>query len=173
MGVMSWKENEGVNPRRSVRFGAHNGIFSLDIAPCPERCHVCVDQTLVGKSFFHVLQHWSVQPCVRPFNAVHMTAGHNALRGSQVHMKISAFKECYGTMWVVLIAGSTGSALRAVRPPNLHVAPVVRRDFVHRASARGFLYRSPLAIMARTIRAILLASAIAATLVRPPCQEKP
>src|SRR5947209_7253494 len=23
-----------------------------------------------------------VQPCVRPFNAVHMTAGHNALRGS-------------------------------------------------------------------------------------------
>ena len=36
----------------------------------------------VGKSFFHVLQHWSVQPCVRPFNAAHMTAGHNALRGS-------------------------------------------------------------------------------------------
>ena len=28
------------------------------------------------------LQHWSVQPCVRPFDAVHMTAGHNALRGS-------------------------------------------------------------------------------------------
>src|SRR4029077_3541293 len=25
--------------------------------------------------------------------------------------------------WVVLIAGSTGSALRAVRPPNLHIAP--------------------------------------------------
>jgi hypothetical protein len=25
-------------------------------------------------------------------------------------------------MWVVLIAGSTGSALRAVRPPNLHVS---------------------------------------------------
>src|SRR5258706_11097790 len=28
------------------------------------------------------LQHWSVRPCVRPFSAVHMTAGHNALRGS-------------------------------------------------------------------------------------------
>ena len=28
------------------------------------------------------LQHWSVQPCVRPVCAVHMTAGHNALRGS-------------------------------------------------------------------------------------------
>src|SRR6202022_314992 len=67
--------------------------------------------------------------------------------------------------WVVLIAGSTGSALRAVRPPNPHVTPVVRRDLVYRASATGSLYRSPLAIMAQTIRAILLASAIAATLV--------
>src|ERR1700723_3964471 len=68
-------------------------------------------------------------------------------------------------MWVVLIAGSTGSALRAVRPPNLHITPVVRRDLVYRASATGSLYRSPLAIMAQTIRTILLASAIAATLV--------
>jgi hypothetical protein len=25
--------------------------------------------------------------------------------------------------WVVLIAGSTGSALRAVRPPNRHITP--------------------------------------------------
>src|SRR5712671_5859403 len=68
-------------------------------------------------------------------------------------------------MWVVLIAGSTGSALRAVRPPNLHITPVARRDLVYRASATGSLYRSPLAIMAQTIRAILLASAMAATLV--------
>jgi hypothetical protein len=28
-------------------------------------------------------------------------------------------------VWVVLIAGSTGSALRAVRPPNLHITPSV------------------------------------------------
>ena len=35
----------------------------------------------VGKSFLHVCS-WSVQPCVRPLDAVHMTAGHNALRGS-------------------------------------------------------------------------------------------
>src|ERR1700675_1271576 len=67
--------------------------------------------------------------------------------------------------WVVLIAGSTGSALRAVRPPNLHIPPVVRRDFVYRARAAGSLYRPPLAIMAQTIRAILLAGAIVATLV--------
>jgi hypothetical protein len=26
-------------------------------------------------------------------------------------------------LWVVLIAGSTGTALRAVRPPNRHVTP--------------------------------------------------
>jgi Protein of unknown function, DUF488 len=32
--------------------------------------------------------------------------------------------------WVVLTAGSTGSALRAVRPPNLHVTPGGRRDLV-------------------------------------------
>jgi hypothetical protein len=28
------------------------------------------------------LQHWSVRPCVRPVDAVQMTARHNALRGS-------------------------------------------------------------------------------------------
>src|SRR5476651_14871 len=70
-----------------------------------------------------------------------------------------------GGIWVVLIAGSTGSALRAVRPPNLHITPVVRRDLVYAASATGSLYRSPLAMTAHAIRAILLASAMAATLV--------
>src|ERR1700686_3417476 len=70
-----------------------------------------------------------------------------------------------GGNWVVLIAGSTGSALRAVRPPNLHITPVVRRDLVYAASATGSLYRSPLTIIAQTILASLLASAIAATLV--------
>jgi len=39
--------------------------------------------------------------------------------------------------WVVLIAGSTGSALRAVRTPNLHITPEVRRDLVYAASATG------------------------------------
>src|SRR4051794_34686236 len=32
--------------------------------------------------------------------------------------------------WVVLIAGSTGSALRAVCPPNLHIASDAQRDLV-------------------------------------------
>src|SRR5450759_3967668 len=78
-------------------------------------------------------------------------------------------KSTHSTMrwhkWVVLIAGSTGSALRAVCPfqPSHHAG--CRRDFVYAASATGSLYRSPLAIIAQTIRAILLASAMAATLV--------
>ena len=63
------------------------------------------------------LQHWSVQPCVRPFDAAHMTAGHNALRGSgptkSSHSRMPWHK------WVVLIARSTGSGLRAVRSSQL------------------------------------------------------
>ena len=35
----------------------------------------------LARTFF-TSQAWSVQPCVRPVSAVHMTAGHNALRGS-------------------------------------------------------------------------------------------
>ena len=41
--------------------------------------------------------------------------------------------------WVVLIAGSTGSALRAVRPSNLHITPDVQRDLIYAASATGSL----------------------------------
>ena len=34
------------------------------------------------QELFSRLQHWSVRSCVRPLDAVHTTAGHNALRGS-------------------------------------------------------------------------------------------
>src|SRR5436190_23725059 len=43
-------------------------------------CHVWTAPSWQGLS--SRLQHWSVRPCVRPLGAVHMTAGHNALRGS-------------------------------------------------------------------------------------------
>src|ERR1700686_125551 len=43
-------------------------------------CHVWTAPSWQGLS--SRLQHWSVQPCVRPVGAVRMTAGHNALRGS-------------------------------------------------------------------------------------------
>ena len=35
------------------------------------------------------LQRWSEQPCVRPLSAVHMTAGHNAFRGSGPGQKLA------------------------------------------------------------------------------------
>ena len=41
----------------------------------------CVDGSVLARTFF-TSQAWSEQPCVRPIDAVHMTAGHNALRGS-------------------------------------------------------------------------------------------
>ena len=36
-----------------------------------------------------LLEAWSVQPCVRPVDAVHITAGHNALRGSGPGQKLA------------------------------------------------------------------------------------
>ena len=42
-------------------------------------------------------QHWSVQPCVRSLDAVHMTAGHNALRGSGPDQQF-AFKNAMAHM---------------------------------------------------------------------------
>src|SRR5258707_2353774 len=41
----------------------------------------CVDGSGLAREIFSS-QAWSVQPCVRPVDAVHLTAGHNALRGS-------------------------------------------------------------------------------------------
>src|ERR1700674_4341754 len=41
----------------------------------------CVDGSGLARRIF-TSQAWSVLPCVRPVGAVHMTAGHNALRGS-------------------------------------------------------------------------------------------
>src|ERR1700693_5333546 len=67
-------------------------------------------------------------------------------------------------MWVVLIAGSTGTALRAVRPPNLHITPDYRCAFVQAARAEGSLQHCPWAISAQAILAIFWASAIATTL---------
>lgn len=42
----------------------------------------------VGKEKLHS-RRWSVRPCVRPVCAVHLTAGHNALRGSGPGQKLA------------------------------------------------------------------------------------
>src|SRR5216684_8557368 len=77
---------------------------SVDVSQVP-----CVDGSELARLFF-TFAGWSVQPCVRPVCAAHMTAGHNAFRGSGPGQK-PAF-EMHWHKWVVLIAGSTGSALR-------------------------------------------------------------
>ena len=74
--------------------------------------------------------------------------------------------------WVVLIAGSTGSALRAVRPPNLHITPGTRRDLVRPLSDAGSLYRSPLAIIAHAIRGELVGERDSGDFRRPSCQQR-
>jgi hypothetical protein len=93
----------------------------------------CVDGSALARLFF-AFAGWSVQPCVRPVRAAHMTAGHNAFRGSGPSQK-PAF-EMHWHKWVVLIAGSAGSALRAVGPPTftsrrmadaISLTPPVRR----------------------------------------------
>src|SRR5262249_1719773 len=56
----------------------------------------CVDGSELARTFFTPAG-WSVQPCVRPFGAVHMTAGHNALRGSGPGQN-RAFKDAVALM---------------------------------------------------------------------------
>src|SRR5215510_10741030 len=56
------------------------GKIELDPSPMSAKGHVW---TAPGwQELFSRLQRWSVRPCVRPFSAVLVTAGHNALRGS-------------------------------------------------------------------------------------------
>src|SRR5262245_40957102 len=111
----------------SARSGHAAALAQVRIVPC-------VDGSELARVFF-THAGWSVQPCVRPVCAVHMTAGHNALRGSGPGQN-RAF-EMQWHEWVVLTAGSTGSALRAVRPPNLHITPDVRRDLVRPLTRPG------------------------------------
>jgi len=80
----------------------------------------CVDGSGLARRIF-TLRRWSERPCVRPVCAVHVTAGHNP-SADQVPIK-SRHSEMPWPVWVVLIAGSTGAALSAVRPSNRYVTP--------------------------------------------------
>ncbi len=110
------------------------------------------------------LQPWSVRPCVRPLSAAHLAAGRNALRGSGPGQKL-AFDNA------LALVGCPDRridrlCITCCSPfPTFTSHRGIRRDPVYAASATGSLYRSPLAIMAQAMRAILLASAMAATLV--------
>ena len=76
-----------------VRFGSKGDIRPLNsnVRFTPESRHraaglQCPLRAMCGRlrrqGLSSRLQHWSVQPCVRPVSAAHAAAGHNALRGS-------------------------------------------------------------------------------------------
>ena len=72
-----------------------------------------MDGSELARVFF-TFAGWSVQPCVRPVSAAHRPLAIMPF-ADQVPVK-SPHSTMHWHMWVVLIAGSAGSALRAVRP---------------------------------------------------------
>src|SRR5215831_14297961 len=115
-----------------VRFGPLCGL-KADISR--DRRSTMCGRLRVGKAFLHVCRLVGAAMC-SACRAAHKAAGHNAFRGSGPGQK-PAF-EMHWHKWVVLIAGSTGSALRAVGPPNLHITPDAARSR-HAARAMGSL----------------------------------
>jgi hypothetical protein len=91
----------------------------------------------VGKDFLHER---SIGRCSHVFGLLMRFTRPLAIMPSadQVPVK-SAHSTMLWPMWVVLITGSTGSALRAVRPPNYHITPDAWCDLVYAASAAGSL----------------------------------
>ena len=65
--------------RGAISSDPQRGWIIVSLAPSHHG--PCVDGSELARGIF-TSQSWSVQPCVRPLSAVHMTAGHNALRGS-------------------------------------------------------------------------------------------
>jgi hypothetical protein len=115
-----------------------------------------------GKSYFDVLQIGRVRSRVRPVDAAGLAAGPNALRGSGPNRK-HAFE------YALTQAGSPDPRNDRIcitsSCPRQLVLPELSAGVCHAASDKfGSLYRSPRAMMAQAIRAILLASATAATL---------
>src|SRR5213082_871314 len=77
----------------------------------------------VGKAFLHVCGLVGAAMC-SALLAQHTRPLAIMPSADQVPVK-SSHSTIDWHLWVVLIAGSTGSALRAVRPPNLHITPDV------------------------------------------------
>jgi hypothetical protein len=96
----------------------------------------CVDGSGLARAFFCS----SIGRCARVFGLFARHTWPLAIMPSADQVpNESPHSTMLGDKWVVLIARSTGSALRAARPPNLHIAPAVRRDLVYAASATGSL----------------------------------
>ena len=87
-------------------------------------CHVWTAPSWQGLS--SRLQHWSVQPCVRPLDAVHMTA--DALRGSGPGQN-PAFDNALAHLGCP-DRRIDRLCITCCSPPNLQIAPECRRDLV-------------------------------------------
>jgi hypothetical protein len=74
------------------------------------------------------LQHWSEQPCVGPVCAVHMTAGHNALRGSSPDQQ-HAFEDAVAHVGCP-DRRIDSHCIKCCCPPNRYVTPGVRCNLV-------------------------------------------
>ena len=148
---------------KPLRDPFRGSLADVPKSPFHVRLVPCVDGSDLARTFFTFC---SIGRCSHVFGLlvrVHMTAGHNALRGSGPGQQ-AAFDNAMARVGCP-DRRIDRLCITCCSPSQLHITPVARRDLVYRASATGSLYRSPLAIMAQTIRAILLASAIAATLV--------
>src|SRR6516162_5347868 len=93
-------------------FGSRIASFVTHKRPAPNARFVpCVDGSELARRIV-TSQARSVQPCVRPLSAVHMTAGHNALRGSGPGQK-PAFEDAVAETSAVASSGPTpGMQLR-------------------------------------------------------------
>jgi hypothetical protein len=99
----------------------------------PKTC-TCVDGSELAREIF-TSRCWSVPPCVRPVDAVHMTAGHNALRGSGPG-QLPAFDDG------VALVGCPDRridrlCITCCSPSQLSYHAGCWRDLIHAASATG------------------------------------
>ena len=99
-------------------------------------CAMC-GRLRVSKDFLPVLQHWSVQPCVRPLSAVHMSAGHNALRGPGPGQQ-AAFDNAMARVGCP-DRRIDRLCITCCRPPNLHHAGYLVRYLSRRKCDRLFV----------------------------------
>jgi len=82
------------------------------------------------------LQRWSVQPCVRPLSAVHLTAGHNAFRGSGP-VQSHAFDSNALALMGCPDRRIDRLCITCCSPSQLHITPGCPARLVYAASAAG------------------------------------
>jgi len=100
----------------SCSFCVYVGFYPNRVAKCSvcDRRLGAMRGRLRAVKGLSAVQRWSVQPCVRPFDAAHMAAGLNAFRGSGPGQKLAL--EVLWPEWVVLITGFDPICSTCCRP---------------------------------------------------------